>query len=133
MSFANNLKQAMAEREMNQKELSEAIDMGKSSVSQYLSGRSVPRQEVQERIADVLECTVEWLNSGSSQGGPECGLKNVSIAEAARQLGKSEQFIRVALQTGKAPFGFAAKNKSKWSYHISPKKLAEYIEDSTNA
>ena len=32
--------------------------MGKSSVSQYLSGRSVQRQEVQERITDVLECTV---------------------------------------------------------------------------
>lgn len=42
------------------------------------------------------------------------------------RLGKSEQFIRVGLQTQRLPFGTAVFMK-RWSYHISPKKLAEYV------
>ena len=127
-SFAERLNQAMSERQVNQKELAAAIGKGKSSVSQYLSGRSVPRPDVQEAIAKFLDCTVEWLNSAvPASDHTEKGLKNVSVEQAAKMLGKSEQFVRVALQTGTAPFGFAAKNKTVWSYHISPKKLKEYI------
>lgn len=127
-SFAERLNQGMFERQVNQKELAAAIGKGKSSVSQYLSGRSVPRPNVQEAIAKFLDCTVEWLNSAVPVSDhTEKGLKNVSVAQAATMLGKSEQFVRVALQTGKAPFGFAAKNKTVWSYYISPKKLKEYI------
>ena len=58
-------------------------------------------------------------------------LYNVPIKEAARLLNKSEQFVRVSLQQGTAPFGFATKKegKEKYSYHISPKKLYEYIDN----
>lgn len=124
MSFSNNLKIAMAEKQMTQSELAIAINKGKSSVSQYLSGRSVPRPEVQEKIAEVLECTVEFLNSENETEISNC---NVSVAQAAKLLGKGEEFVRVSLQMGTAPFGFAAKTKTKWSYHISLKKLNEYI------
>lgn len=54
-------------------------------------------------------------------------LKNISIKQAARELGKCEQFVRVGLQRGTLPFGLAVKNKSKYSYHISPKKFYEYL------
>lgn len=128
MSFASRLKQAMNERNMTQSELAAAIGKGKSSVSQYLSGKNIPKENVQQKIAEVLECTVEFLNSEVSiSDHSDTGLKNVPVAECARRLGKSEQFVRVALQTGTAPFGFAVKNKSTFSYHISPKKLDEYI------
>lgn len=127
-NFAERLNQAMLERKISQKELAAAIGKGKSSVSQYLSGRSIPRPDVQEEIAQVLDCTVEWLNSEVPMNDhTENGLKNISVTKCAKEIGKSEQFVRVALQTGTAPFGFAAKNKSKWSYHISPKRLNEYI------
>jgi hypothetical protein len=54
--------------------------------------------------------------------------KNVPIEKAADMLGKSQQFIRIALQKGVAPFGFAVQiSNKKWTYHISPKKLEEYI------
>ena len=52
---------------------------------------------------------------------------NVTVKEAATRLGKSEQFIRIGLQRGFLPFGVAVKMSSKWTYHISPKKLEEYI------
>jgi transcriptional regulator with XRE-family HTH domain len=128
MSFASRLNQAMLERQVSQTTLAAAIGKGKSSVSQYISGKNVPKLEVQKQIADFLDCTVEWLNSDVPVNDhTEKGLKNVSVEQAAKMLGKSEQFVRVALQMGTAPFGFAAKNKTVWSYHISPKKLNEYI------
>ncbi|HLS53930.1 MAG TPA: hypothetical protein VK031_08150 [Tissierellaceae bacterium] len=53
--------------------------------------------------------------------------KNISVKEAAEILGVSEQFIRIGLQRGKLPIGTAVKMSSRWTYHISPKLLKEYI------
>ena len=128
MNFSERLKQAMSEREISQAELAALIGKGKSSVSQYISGKNVPKDDVQQKIAQVLDCTVEFLNSEvPANDTTPSGLHNITVSEAAKKLDKSEQFIRVALQMGTAPFGFAARNKTRWSYHISPKKLAEYI------
>lgn len=128
MSFARRLKQAMNERQMTQAELADKIGKGRSSVSQYLSGKNIPKEDVQKRIAEVLDCTVESLNNDDvTDDSGELSTKNISVAEAARMLGISQQSVRLALQTGVAPFGFAVKNKTVFSYHISPKKLAEYI------
>lgn len=126
MSFAKTLKQKMDEQQMTQSELAVAIGKGKSSVSQYLSGKNIPKLDVQEKIADVLGCSVDDLNS-SIPVSDQSTDSRVSIAEAARILGKSPQFVRVALQSGTAPFGFAVKTKTKYDYHISRKKLNEYI------
>ena len=126
MSFASRLKRTLDERQMSQAELAARIGKGKSSVSQYLSGKNIPKDDVQKKIAEVLDCTVEFLNSEvpATNGDVQ---KNISVAECAKRIGKSEQFVRVALQTGAAPFGFAVKNKSVYSYHISPKLLDEYV------
>ena len=126
MSFASNLKNLMDERNITQVELAIAIGKGKSSVSQYLSGKNIPKPDVQEKIAEVLECTVEVLN-GEASAKIEDGMKNVSVVEAARILGKSPQFVRVALQTGAAHFGVAVKMSSKYTYHISRAKIYEYL------
>ncbi|WP_246231736.1 hypothetical protein [Sporosarcina jiandibaonis] len=53
--------------------------------------------------------------------------QNVKVFEAAKLLGKSEQFVRIGLQRNILPFGFAVQMSSKWTYHISPKLLKEYI------
>lgn len=118
MSFASNLKTKMNELEMKPVELARVINKNKSSISQYLSGKN---------IAKALGCTVEDLEKEVEQDLNINTCNNVPIWKAAMLLHKSEEFIRVSLQMGTAPFGFAAKKKSKWSYHISPKKLKEYI------
>ncbi len=51
----------------------------------------------------------------------------MTIAEAAELLGKSKQFLRIGLQRGIFPFGYAVKMSSKYTYHISRKKLYEYM------
>ncbi|WP_446786815.1 hypothetical protein [Macellibacteroides fermentans] len=59
--------------------------------------------------------------------------RNLPIREAARLMGKSDQFVRLGLQRGAFPFGTAVKVSSKYTYYISPKKFYEYIgrEEST--
>lgn len=128
MTFSKRLKQAMNIAGINQVELANAIGKGKSSVSQYIAGKNVPKDSVKQQIAEVLGCTVEFLNGETTEEVDDHEeTRNISVSECAKLLGKSEQFVRIALQTGAAPFGFAVKNKSTYSYHISPKKLNEYI------
>lgn len=52
---------------------------------------------------------------------------NIKVADAARLMGKSQQFVRVGLQRGLLPFGTAIKMSSMWTYHISPEKFCEYM------
>jgi len=51
----------------------------------------------------------------------------MKVAECAKLLDKSPQFVRMGLQLGILPFGYAIKMSSKWSYHISEAKVYEYL------
>lgn len=53
--------------------------------------------------------------------------RNLPIREAARLMGKSDQFVRLGLQRGAFPFGTAVKVSTQFTYYISPKKFYEYI------
>lgn len=53
--------------------------------------------------------------------------EKITIKQAAKIMGKCEQFIRIGLQRGNLPFGTAVKMKNKWSYYISPKLFYEYV------
>lgn len=55
-------------------------------------------------------------------------LNNVPYEMAASFIGCGDYTVRVALQQGRAPFGFAALNEEKgtWSYNISPGLLIKY-------
>jgi len=129
--FPKNLKSVMDDRNMTQTQLSALTGVSKSGISQYLAGKVVPKANVIQKLADALETSVDFLMGDNpvmdtdANGEP---MKKVTVETAAKALGKSEQFIRVSLQRATAPFGFAVHMPSgKWSYHISPKKFAEYI------
>ena len=131
MSFSKNLKALMIQRNMTQKELCALTGLSASGISQYLSGATgVPKDTTLKKIADALDTSVDYLIGMTPEpdvdvGGFPC--KKMRVEDAAKRLGKSEQFIRVSLQRGTAPFGFAVQMASgKWCYHISPKKFAEY-------
>ena len=67
LSFASNLKQKMNELEISQVDLAKGINKGKSSISQYLTGKHIPQQNVKEDIANFLNCTVEDLEKEFTQ------------------------------------------------------------------
>lgn len=54
-------------------------------------------------------------------------MKKITIKEASELMHKSQQFIRVGLQTGRLPFGSAVKVSKRWNYIIYPKKFYEFI------
>lgn len=51
----------------------------------------------------------------------------MKVSECAKLLDKSPQFVRIGLQRGILPFGYAIKMSSKWTYHISAAKVYEYL------
>ena len=51
----------------------------------------------------------------------------MTVIECAKLLGKSPQFVRIGLQRGILPFGYAIKMSSVWTYHISDAKVHEYL------
>lgn len=126
MSFSERLKKAMSERQMNQAELSALTGIGKSSISQYLSGKNEPKDSAIQKMADALDCSVDYLKGLIEDGKADIIERNIPIMKAAKLMNKSPQFIRVGLQRGILPFGHAVKMSSKWSYYISPKKFYEY-------
>lgn len=59
----------------------------------------------------------------------DCGVKKVTVAEAARRMGKSQLFVREGLKRGVLPIGTAMQmpGSTKWSFHISPAQLEAYL------
>lgn len=53
----------------------------------------------------------------------------VSVKDAAKMLGVSEQFIRIGLQRNILPIGCAVRMSDRFTYYISRKKLNEYINE----
>lgn len=51
-------------------------------------------------------------------------LKRVTPDQAAAVMGCSAQFIRIGLQRGLLDIGDAVKMSTKWTYNISPARLA---------
>ena len=67
------------------------------------------------------------MKNGTGQGDINT-CQRVTVENAAKLLGVSQQFIRIGLQRGRLPIGSAVKMSSKWTYHISPERLRKYIE-----
>lgn len=50
----------------------------------------------------------------------------MTVQEASRLMGKSQDFIRIGLQRNLLPFGYAVKTgKERYSYFISREKFIE--------
>lgn len=130
MSFAKRLKDLMTEMEMSQAELSLKTGIGKSSISQYLAGKNIPREEVKIKIAEALGCTVDCLNEDvEDKGCVSEGLRRMTIGMVAKELGVSPQCVRVGIINNRfdPPIGTAVKMSSKWTYIIPRKRFENYI------
>lgn len=59
--FSKNLPYYMSLAGVNQVELAKSIGISKSTVSTWISGRSYPRIETVQKVADLLGCTTDDL------------------------------------------------------------------------
>ena len=73
-SFSKRLKEAMENQNMKQVDVLRAaqqagIKLGKSQMSQYLSGKAVPRKGIGQFLADTLQIDAGWLYGEASAAG----------------------------------------------------------------
>ena len=81
-TFAERLKEAMQASGMKQVDLVNAaaahgVKLGKSYVSQYVTGKTIPRADILNFLAETLSVDVGWLRDGSSApqtANPSAGL-----------------------------------------------------------
>jgi len=53
--------------------------------------------------------------------------KNITVKQASKEMGKSEQFIRIGLRTNRLPFGSAVLISTHWTYYISPTRFYDFV------
>lgn len=52
-------------------------------------------------------------------------IETMSVRQAAEEMGKPEQWVRVGLQQGAFPWGYAVKVDKHYSYFINAKRFRE--------
>ena len=127
-TFSHRLKLIMKGQEITQTKLAEITGLGKSSISQYCSGKNIPSKANLKIIADALDVSGEWLLGKDQEADVvPSGKKNITVETAAKLMGVGRQFVRVGLQNQTLPFGSAVKMPSgKYRYYISPSKFSEF-------
>lgn len=124
--FANKLKGLMSDLGLSQTKLSDLTGIGKSSISQYLSGKNEPSREKKKEIARALgvqENYFEMLLPAATV--QEDVVINLPTTLVAKLMHKSNDFVENGLQQERFSWGYAVKMK-KWSYFISSVKFTEH-------
>ena len=127
--FADNMRKQMAVHGITQSELSKRTGIGRSSISQYLSGKNEPTAERKIVIAEAIGCRVVDLDAMETMSFPvdtDSKMKRLSVDQAARMLGMNHETVRKGLRQGVFPWGYAIHtSEGRWSYFINAKKFAD--------
>lgn len=135
MTFGEKLKKAMQQLDINQAQLVGMTGIGKSSISQYLSGKNIPTEERQKNIAVSLgldpnyfeqdeEPIIKFLKSNSAV------IPRIKAKHAAKMMRMSLKNIHRGLQQGKFPWGYAIKTsepeaeRERYTYFINARSFA---------
>ena len=53
--------------------------------------------------------------------------KTISVEQASKLIGKSQQWVRIAMQRYIINIGYCIKNGNRWDYYINPSLLYKFI------
>lgn len=94
--FSKRFKEAMNKKGMKQIDLiraadSEEIKLGKSQISQYVSGKAVPRENIGNFLARMLNVDINWLYGRDSESNESdaCNIRESSSEDSIVERGKS--------------------------------------------
>ena len=107
-NFSQRLKKAMADANLKQADLIHAAQkqgakLGKSQVSQYVSGKTVPRPEAMATLAKILGVSSAWLANGSSESKPDPTSKVGAAPKAAATPAGTTSSSQADPQTNPSP------------------------------
>ena len=107
MTFSEKLKQAMQELHLNQRQVCGMTGKSKGSVSQYLSGKQIPSEDVQRDIAVALGLESDYFSKLDEQVKvlPTKELRDsviprLEVEKAAKLLQMNHNTVRKGLQQG---------------------------------
>lgn len=126
--FKEKLKKAMQDLNINQSKLSTLTGIGKSSISQYLSGKNEPTDERAQFIAESLGLDPNYFEQelGVSIPLSNSPIRRLLVEDAARLMGISSGVLRRGLQDERYPWGYAVQtSENRWHYWINAKKFSE--------
>lgn len=127
--FSEKLKKAMQDLGINQAQLAGMTGIGKSSISQYLSGKNVPTEERQKNIAVSLGLSQDYFSQDTIQAIPVTKgtrIRKLMVKDAAKLLGINHQTVRKGLQQGAFPWGYAIHtSENRWTYFINAERFME--------
>ena len=129
-TFAERLKYAMGDAGLTQSGLSEKTGASKAAISQYLSGKNTPGPDRVKALADATGVSFDFRMGFEDTPAPvlPVPVKKITVKDAARCLGKSDQFVRIGLQRGRLPFGDAVPGSgNNWNYYINPARFRDYV------
>ncbi len=129
MKFAEKLKKAMQELNLNQRQVVTMTGKSKGSVSQYLSGKQIPSEDVQSAIATSLGLASDYFTGMDQelQVMPQLEIRDgviprLDVTKAAKLMGMNHNTVRKGLQQGVFPWGYAVHTSdNRWSYFINKK------------
>lgn len=61
MIFGKRLRERREYKNLTQKELADRLFLGESTISFYEAGKRQPKYEILEKIADILDTTIDYL------------------------------------------------------------------------
>ena len=123
MTFSEKLKQAMQELHLNQRQVCGMTGKSKGSVSQYLSGKQIPSEDVQSAIAVALGLESDYFSKSDEQVVvlPTAELRNgviprLDVEKAAKLLQMNHNTVRKGLQQGVFPWGYCLGFSCKFKF-----------------
>lgn len=130
MNFNEKLKQAMQQLGISQAQVVGMTGIGKSSISQYLSGKNVPTAERQKNIAVSLgleadyfekdDFTVKLLKRNSSV------ISKIRTKDVGSLMRMNHKTVEEGLKQGVFPWGYAIKTSNNHHrYFVNAQRFAE--------
>nr|DAP79982.1 MAG TPA: LAMBDA REPRESSOR (TRIPLE MUTANT)/DNA COMPLEX-DNA COMPLEX, DOUBLE HELIX, TRANSCRIPTION-DNA.1A [Caudoviricetes sp.] len=120
----------MHELNINQAQVVGLIGKSKGSVSMYLSNQVVPPSKAQEEIALALGLAPDYFEQDEERERKLIknagAISTISVADVASLMHMGVSTIRLGLQQGVFPWGYAVKtSENRWSYFINAKRFAD--------
>lgn len=128
--FAKKLKEVLDHAHMTQAQLAAKSGLTKASISQYMSGKHVPSPRAVSAIATALDMPELYFTDETEQI-TETNKRlpiRLTTKQAAKLMGVGAEMIRINLQNGKLPFGYAMKGTgNRYVYSINTKQFMKCV------
>lgn len=100
MDFGENLKQLRIKKNMKQSELAALFNVGRSTVTKWETGENIPRIDVLDKLASILEVSTDDLLGRDpvtdKYKRDDCTIKLLSNYSKLNDFGKREAIKRVS-------------------------------------